>query len=84
MNSNQVLDREFLEIRAKLLEIGASLDRIDRAAGDVSRDQRMQLIQDAMELIASDSPHRAERIQLLFSRDYDDAWQEKFEMTTPS
>ena len=84
MNSNQILDREFLVIRGKLLEIGASLDRVDRAEGDVSSDQRMQLIQDAIELIAADGPHRAERIQLLFSREYDDAWQEKFELTTPT
>ena len=82
MNSNQILDREFLEIRAKILEVGAALDRIDRADGDVSDDQRMRLIQDAIQIVASNDPHRAERIQLLFSREYDEAWQEKFEITS--
>ncbi len=82
MNSNQILDCEFLQIRAKILEVGAALDRVDRADGDVSGDQRMQLLRDAIELVASDGPHRAERIQLLFSREYDEAWQEKFELTS--
>jgi hypothetical protein len=84
MNSNQILDREFLVIRAKLLEVGAALDRLERAEGDVSNDHRLQLIRDAIELVASDGPHRAERIQLLFSREYDEAWQEKFELTSPT
>ena len=30
MNSKQILDREFLEIRAKILEVAAALDRIER------------------------------------------------------
>ena len=30
MNSEQILDREFLEIRAKILEVAAALDRLDR------------------------------------------------------
>ncbi len=30
MPAAEVLDREFLEIRAKILEIAASLDRLDR------------------------------------------------------
>lgn len=82
MNSNQILEREFLEIRAKILEIGAALDRIDRAEGDVRGDARTKLIQDAIHIVATCEPHRAERIQLMFSREYDEAWQEKFELTS--
>jgi hypothetical protein len=80
MNSQQILDREFLEIRAKILEIAAALDRIDRAEGDVDSDPRMQLIDDAIKTVASDQtdPIRAERIQLLFSREYDAKWIEDF------
>ena len=33
MAANAVLDREFLKTRAKILEIGALLDRIDRDTG---------------------------------------------------
>ncbi len=84
MNSNEILDREFLEIRAKILEVGSALDRIERADGDVKNDSRIKLIQDGIKIVASGEPHRAERIQLLFSREYDQAWQEKFEMTSRS
>lgn len=84
MNSNQILDREFLDIRAKILEVAAALDRIDRADGDVSSDSRMQLIENAIGIIASKHPDpiRAEKIQLLFSLEYDDSWIEKFEIAT--
>ncbi len=82
MNSNEILDREFLEIRAKILEVGAALDRIDRAEGDVSKEPRMGLIQEAIQILSVGDLHRAERIQLLFSREYDDAWQDKFELTS--
>lgn len=84
MNSNQILDREFLEIRAKILEVAAALDRIDRAGGDVSSDSRMKLISDGIEVISAEQsePIRAEKIQLLFSREYDSKWLEEFEITT--
>lgn len=84
MNSNQILDREFLVIRAKILEVAAALDRLDRADGDVENDPRMKLIMDGIELIASkqSDPVRAEKIQLLFSREYDAKWLEEFEIAT--
>jgi len=84
MNSNQILDREFLEIRAKILEVAAALDRLDRADGDVGNDPRMKLIADGIKLIAAEQsdPVRAEKIQLLFSREYDAKWLEEFEIAT--
>ena len=36
LSAPEVLSREFLEIRAKILEIAAAFDRLERAAGDVS------------------------------------------------
>lgn len=80
MNALQVLDREFLEVRAKILEIAASLDRMDRADGDVSMDPNRQLLVRGIDLLLSDHPDRAERFQRLFSRDYNDDWQNEFEM----
>jgi hypothetical protein len=80
MNSQQILDREFLEIRAKILEVAAALDRLDRADGCVDGDPRMQLINDALKIVVSlqPDPIRAEKIQLLFSREYDANWLESF------
>lgn len=84
MNSDQILDREFLQIRAKILEVAAALDRLDRAEGDVSNDPRMKLISDGIKLIAAEQNDavRAEKIQLLFSREYDANWVEAFEVAT--
>jgi hypothetical protein len=80
MNSLAILNREFFEIRAKLLELGASFDRLDRAGNDLSDDPRMQRIRAALDtLTATDrTADRAEQIQLIFSRAYDDDWQAKY------
>ena len=71
MDSLQVLDAYFLEVRAKLLEIAATLDRVDRAAGaeDVQGDARMMFIREALTVLQSAEPGRAERIQRLYSKE---------------
>ena len=77
-----VLDDEFLTIRAKLLEVAASLDRIDRAENGISRsDPRLGQLQAAVEALLRRDCQRAEQIQLLFSLPYDGNWREKFRMT---
>src|SRR5688572_14992638 len=88
MTSLAILNREFFEMRARLLELAASFDRLDRAVQnlsgqngaqpDLADDQRMQRIRAALDVLASPGPDRAEQIQLIFSRAYDDDWQEKF------
>ena len=84
MNSQQVLDREYLEIRGKILEVAASLDRLERAAGDVAQDPRMALMHQGLQIalqsndVQGDS--RAKQIQLLFSREYADSWRQEFEL----
>jgi len=83
LSSAEVLNREFFEIRAKLLEVAASLDRIDRAEGDVAGDPRLALFDETMRILREEQNDRAEQIQLLFSRDYDDAWQKTFAMPAP-
>lgn len=83
-SSKQILDREFLELRSKLLDLAASLDRLDRAEGSVAGDDRMQLLAAGIDIIASDSPDRAHQIQHLFSRDFDPQWKQKFNIPTRS
>lgn len=75
-----VLDREFLEIRAKLLELAASLDRLERAAGSVSEDERIRQMKQSLSILASAGADRAERLQLVFSRPYEANWRETFEI----
>jgi hypothetical protein len=78
MSAPAVLNREFLEIRAKLLELAASFDRLDRGDGSVADDPRMSRIRRALEVLQGDAPDRAEQIQLIFSREYDDDWRRQF------
>ncbi|MBX7167333.1 MAG: hypothetical protein K1X74_13465 [Pirellulales bacterium] len=73
-----ILDREYLAVRAKLLEIGATLDRLDRAEGTVEADPRRQRIRAGLEILAADKPDRAEQIQRLFSLGYDEHWRRTF------
>ena len=79
MNASQILEREFLEVRAKILEIAASLDRMDRAEGDLTLDPNRQLLDRGIDLLDADLTNRAEQVQLLFSREYDEGWQEAFQ-----
>lgn len=78
MTAAEVLEREFLEMRAKLLELAASLDRMDRSDGEVVNDRRLELIREGIQVLSSRHDDRAEQLQLLFSREYDDQWQERF------
>ncbi|MCC7421773.1 MAG: hypothetical protein IT428_15950 [Planctomycetaceae bacterium] len=73
----QVLEREFLEIRCKILDLAASLDRLDRGDGEVAADPRMQKVLGGIRLLLSESGTRAEELQLLFSRPYDEHWKEQ-------
>jgi len=70
----EVLEREFLVVRAKILEIAASLDRIDRAAGDVEGDRRTALLHEGLSVLVGDDPNRAEKVQMIFSLPYDERW----------
>lgn len=83
MPAPAVLDREFLEIRAKILELGASFDRLDRGEGSVSGDPRMTRIREALAVLQEKSGDRAEQIQLIFSRQYDDDWQKTMNVSRP-
>jgi hypothetical protein len=81
MSGGEVLDRYFLEVRAKLLEIGATLDRIDRAekGSEVAKDPRRQKVDQGLDILRKATGDRAEKLQLLFSRDYAETWIDDFE-----
>ena len=73
-NAPEVLEREFLELRARLLQAAAHLDRVDRAEGSAANDPRLTRIHEAIEVLAGADPNRAEKVQLIFSRPYDAEW----------
>lgn len=83
--ASQILDESFLETRAKLLEVAATLDRIDRSADDQSplpadARPRRNMLDAAIRILLSEGPDRAERLQQLFSRDYQPDWREQMQI----
>lgn len=74
----EILDREFLELRAKVLEVAAALDRLDRASGAVDGDPRMKALRQALVVLQTDRTDRAEQVLLTFSRPYEPDWRAKF------
>jgi hypothetical protein len=75
--ADKALESYFLEARAKLLDVAAILDRIGRGsdAGPVEADPRVARIRQALEVLLDQSGGRAERVQKIFSLDYDPNWE---------
>jgi hypothetical protein len=74
----KALESFFLEARCKLLDVAAILDRINRGrdSGEVlANDPRLEKIRKALEVLHDQSGGRAERIQQIFSLDYDVNWE---------
>jgi hypothetical protein len=74
--ANQSLDAFFLEARCKLLDVAAILDRIGRGSGGsgLREDPRLAKIRAALDVLKDAGADRAERIQKIFSLDYDALW----------
>ncbi len=78
--ATEILDREFLELRANLLKVAAQLDRIERAPGTASSDSRLRGVGEALAVLAGPGRNRAEQVQMIFSRQYDSDWKTKMEI----
>lgn len=83
--ATEILDESFLEVRAKLLEVAATLDRIDRAADEgepisSAAGPRRARVDDAIRILLSEGPDRAERLQRLFSLEYEPDWRESMKV----
>ncbi|MFY9255946.1 MAG: hypothetical protein WAO83_21000 [Fuerstiella sp.] len=63
----QVVDTYFMEHRAKLVDIAAYLDRIDRGQGDLPADIRDIAFRKAINVLTDGGTFRARRILELFS-----------------
>lgn len=79
---DSIIEESFLEVRAKLLEVAATLDRIDRASNETqlseSANEQRALLQQAIEIVRSSSSQRATELQHLFSREYKSDWRQTF------
>jgi hypothetical protein len=76
----KVLDREFLELRATLISLAATLDRVQRAGEADSTDPRWERVLRGLRVLLEDRDDRAEQIQLIFSRPYTPDWRRQFEL----
>ena len=67
--SQEVIDRYFLEHRAKLIDLAAFLDRIDRASdtGNADSDYRIATFFKALDVLCDGRANRAGRILTIFS-----------------
>ena len=74
MPAARVLDQFFLDARSRLLDVAATLDRLDRGEGSAAADPRVERIRQALLTLLEQSGGRAERVQKLFSLDYDPEW----------
>ena len=72
--ATEILDREFLAIRGKLLEVAAALDRIERGKGSAAGDQRLAKVSETLAILGRQGAKRAEDMQMLFSLPYEPAW----------
>ena len=75
-SAQDILERHFLQVRSGLLDIAATLDRIQRGedAPLLQDDQRLESIRRAVEILNDSGTDRAERIQILFSDPYQSGW----------
>jgi hypothetical protein len=73
----RALDQFFLDARSRVLDLAATLDRIGRGADAAAAlaDPRAKLLRQALEVLTGDAPNRAEKVQQIFSLDYDPSWE---------
>ena len=80
----EVLNRDFLELRARILDLAAALDRVDRASvSPEPPEPRIEQLRQGIELLLTQKTDRAEAVQLHFSYKYDPDWRERFGVVAP-
>lgn len=77
-DAQQVLAEEFLTARSKILDLAATLDRLERANGNLDHAAQMQLLIHGMEILLDGEVDKARRVQLLMSRLYDPEWRKTY------
>ena len=65
MTRQQVLDLYFMEARAKLIDLGAFIDRVERATGH--EDFRMAAFRTALSELTKEQPQKARNVLLALS-----------------
>ncbi len=76
LSATQHLDRDFLEMRRRVLDLAAALDRMTGAtdAAAATADPRVARLHTALGLLLDGEGDRARRVQMVFSDPYDPEW----------
>lgn len=76
LSAADLLDRDFLSLRHRVLDIAAGLDRLDRGENpeEIASDPRIHQLREALAVLSDSRADRAERVQLICSDPYDDGW----------
>ena len=64
-SKKELLDLQFIDVRHKLIDIAAFLDRIDRHPGE--QDYRFEALKNALPILLTDRPDRARAVLDSFS-----------------
>lgn len=75
-----LLSREYLPVRANILEIASSLDRIQRASAADTSEPEWKQLQAGIKLLLDEEADRAENVQMLFSQPYDQQWRKTLDV----
>ena len=68
MTRAEIIDAYFMEHRARLIDVAAWLDRLDRASdGNATADLRESAFHQALQLLSDGQSHRAKRVLALLS-----------------
>lgn len=68
MKAQQIVDRYFIEHRAKLIDLAAFLDRVERGGGEsADDDNRLRALRKGISMLSDGRPERARRILELLS-----------------
>ena len=68
LTQRQLIDEYFMEVRAKLLDVAAFLDRLDRSVDRNAEDDfRMLAMRQALQALCARSPGRVYDIPMIFS-----------------
>ena len=68
LTQRQLIDEYFLEHRTKILDLAAFLDRMDRSIDkNADDDFRVVALREALHVLCSEAPGRAEKVQMILS-----------------
>jgi len=79
LTKDAIVDRFFLLARARVIELAALMDRLQRSEGDLGPEQAAKLkkLRAAIAVVLDEEPDKAKRVQMLFSLPYDGNWRER-------